>query len=1199
VEQHTGSQYDDDLTVGMDEYDSLQTGNVDLFEFVGDEESPITRLKTIILSIDWEISDDILRQFNIELLDLKDIWANDKINLVYVQALEKISKYIYQEKANANPNAIKLLLNFYSNLEKIVSTESMPEEEKKRLLMEDVEKFEKLKKQISRSSGKTQVKKAAVETTFKTTPSFRMDEPLPTDAEHEDPLLNLKAIVFGMDWEITEADLNNLGEEVRRLEKRFSNSKAKLIFLQGIGALGAYINLKRSNAHADAFKLLHSFFLSLETCVRNGLTGEDEKRLLMPEVEKFNAFKAAIAFTLSPESMAVEGAGEEDISAEPSSGGSDIAPAFADLPEEVHGFQEEEEAASLGADAQMKVDGQIDRFFDEEKASSGEGAGENTFPDSSKSELIGEMESRLQGFFGDEAALQQTGDTSQDIALQGVMVETEADDDSDEEALPRLGDELAPALSENIEESSFSEEAIAGELGETEPLSETEDRVAGLFSAPDETRDMEDISAALQGVEVETEADDDADEEPLPRRDEELAPALFALDDETEEAPEKELPLPEESLGIEGRLADFFDDHVVSAPLVDDQIALKGVDVGTEEEDFSEEDESSKEEFSPAVYSLEENITEDVTPSSIFQEETAPEMDDYSRMVVADESTQVSGVFEAEDASLGGEIETEKDVDIEEKILSFKDVEQTAVVSEGVENLFFDAEEKLPEEEVPVDFEDHLKEFFEEGGEETVIKEQPEIDFSEVLAETDKSPESSALGTFSLDEESTPIEAEESVLVVDEDHIETKETADFDTSLVFEMDEEVSPARTEEMIVEQEEAGEFKFGFDEEKQDNAPDLEGPESDLFFAKEEEFSFAEEKVEEPVIAAVAKESSDTFPVLQEDEDFIDYIEGVEFDSEEDSLGSAIEPVSQEEEVVFEAVDEESIHEGRRDEEITFDALEEELDKYFTEHADQSEKGDYEREKPGKADEFFEEAETLGQSLEEGLVGSEIQTDQFLGVPGAEKPYVSGGEGLLENERLFGERGPHSPGFVVPEREIGPSGEEDPLSRLRNCVASLGLEINDSILGSLFDEVNNLQNLWISEPAEKTFLQLLSTVARHIDHYRHEASPEAHGLLMSVFDKLERARLAGVDKTEVQESLLSETTKVLLWQQKMLIRRTVDQGEDLSTVFEPVDDDTEKITRIVKDELAMLRQSFRSEMSDLLHQYFEKDTSRNDNR
>ena len=109
----------------------------------------------------------------------------------------------------------------------------------------------------------------------------------------------------------------------------------------------------------------------------------------------------------------------------------------------------------LGTDAQQKVDGQIDRFFDDVKTSPGEGARETTFPDSTKNELIGEMESRLQGFFGDDSALQQTGGTSEDVALQGVIVETEADDDSAEEALPRLGDELAPALSENFEESSL------------------------------------------------------------------------------------------------------------------------------------------------------------------------------------------------------------------------------------------------------------------------------------------------------------------------------------------------------------------------------------------------------------------------------------------------------------------------------------------------------------------------------------------------------------------------------------------------------------------------------------------------------------------------------------------------------------------------------------------------------------------------
>ena len=86
------------------------------------------------MSIDWEITDDILHQFNEELVDLKDV-ADEKIYLVYILALEKISKYIYKEKADSDPNAIKLLLSFYYNLEKIVSTESMTEGEKQLLCL--------------------------------------------------------------------------------------------------------------------------------------------------------------------------------------------------------------------------------------------------------------------------------------------------------------------------------------------------------------------------------------------------------------------------------------------------------------------------------------------------------------------------------------------------------------------------------------------------------------------------------------------------------------------------------------------------------------------------------------------------------------------------------------------------------------------------------------------------------------------------------------------------------------------------------------------------------------------------------------------------------------------------------------------------------------------------------------------------------
>ena len=141
MEQNTLSQYDDDLTVGMEETeDFLDTGFVDLFEHSSSNGSPISRLKTIVLSIDWEINNEILTQFNDELQVLKDVWENDQVKLVYVQALEKISKYIYQFKADAHPNAIKLLLTFYYNLEKIVLETTLSDAEVKDILRERCKK---------------------------------------------------------------------------------------------------------------------------------------------------------------------------------------------------------------------------------------------------------------------------------------------------------------------------------------------------------------------------------------------------------------------------------------------------------------------------------------------------------------------------------------------------------------------------------------------------------------------------------------------------------------------------------------------------------------------------------------------------------------------------------------------------------------------------------------------------------------------------------------------------------------------------------------------------------------------------------------------------------------------------------------------------------------------------------------------------
>ena len=288
--QHTGRQYDDDLTVGADEYnESFSTEYVDLFEPLGDADAPIAKLKTIILSIDWEITDDILQQLNEELQDLKDVWAGNKINLIYIQALEKIGRYISSEKANSHPNAIKLLLTFYSDLEKIVSS-TMSEEEQKKLLLQDIKKFDQFKIQIAPSVPKE--KKIATVGSVSQSVACAVEVPLPVSQGQKNVLTNLKAIVLGIDWEISDKELVRLSDEVNKLEQIFSESRAKLIFLQGIGALGNYIRSTKSNAHLNAFKLLHSFYNGLERIYNEVLSRQQEKEILLAEVTKFNAFKA-------------------------------------------------------------------------------------------------------------------------------------------------------------------------------------------------------------------------------------------------------------------------------------------------------------------------------------------------------------------------------------------------------------------------------------------------------------------------------------------------------------------------------------------------------------------------------------------------------------------------------------------------------------------------------------------------------------------------------------------------------------------------------------------------------------------------------------------------------------------------------------------------------------------------------------------
>ncbi len=289
------NKFDDieDLTLFADE--SFDTAEVDLFEFSSDNDSPLNRLKSIILSLDWEISDEILQELSDEVQELKASWDGDKIATVYLQGLMKLGSYLRVKGAYAHPNAIKLLLTFYYDFEKIVSTTDITSDAITNLLKGDVRKFKILQYQIDQTLDRPELKSALL-ASKKTSSETKVETSAPDVAQ--DPLKLLKSAMFSLDWEVTDHNLNQFNDFLAFFHKNYAERKPELVLVQGLQALVDYIAEEKSYAHPDSFSLLHLFFDALETVHKTIDEEVDPKALqdlLVDRVTRLNTLKSLIA----------------------------------------------------------------------------------------------------------------------------------------------------------------------------------------------------------------------------------------------------------------------------------------------------------------------------------------------------------------------------------------------------------------------------------------------------------------------------------------------------------------------------------------------------------------------------------------------------------------------------------------------------------------------------------------------------------------------------------------------------------------------------------------------------------------------------------------------------------------------------------------------------------------------------------------
>ena len=110
--------------------------------------SSLEGLKSAVLSIDWEITDQCLSDLIGETDALLPTYRKEPETHALLRMLRALSRYIQQRKAQAHQDAIKRVMSVFASIESLVNDKQMHQTDRKRLVAKEISAFKKLKEQI-------------------------------------------------------------------------------------------------------------------------------------------------------------------------------------------------------------------------------------------------------------------------------------------------------------------------------------------------------------------------------------------------------------------------------------------------------------------------------------------------------------------------------------------------------------------------------------------------------------------------------------------------------------------------------------------------------------------------------------------------------------------------------------------------------------------------------------------------------------------------------------------------------------------------------------------------------------------------------------------------------------------------------------------------------------------------------------------
>ena len=119
----------------------------------GEASDPLDELKSLVMSIEWEITDDLMERFVGQVEILKKRYQDDRILVMFLQLLGSLGLYIKSNKGKAHPSAFGLLSSVYASFATAALPDQLSSSEKKKRLYVELNKYKELKEQVGGLRG--------------------------------------------------------------------------------------------------------------------------------------------------------------------------------------------------------------------------------------------------------------------------------------------------------------------------------------------------------------------------------------------------------------------------------------------------------------------------------------------------------------------------------------------------------------------------------------------------------------------------------------------------------------------------------------------------------------------------------------------------------------------------------------------------------------------------------------------------------------------------------------------------------------------------------------------------------------------------------------------------------------------------------------------------------------------------------------